>query len=251
MSVVAASATASEALEYLSVRTMPATRLVLLDLDRWTGVLTNHRDGSDFHDHQYWAARTVGVRTVRVVDEEARWWRRGNMRERLSWEARIFQLHGPDDSPLRVVTCMDDGGRWTFETAGDPLPVEASFDYAARRKKDRFTRQNLHDLLVALGPGPLGEERFRAVARCTLLAEWIIDDQWRERVQSQACSLEDTDDPAFSYYQRGMSYTSHLSTHATNVIHDFERAIEINASYEPKVREYLNEARRIDRRRSE
>src|SRR5438034_2733884 len=102
MSVVSRSVTASEALDYLAVRTVPATRLVLLDLDRWTGVLTNHRDGSDFNDHQYWAARTVQARTVRVVDHDARWWPRGQLRERLAWEERIFELHAPDDSPLRL-----------------------------------------------------------------------------------------------------------------------------------------------------
>ena len=79
-----------------------ANDIVLLDLDRWTGVLTNHRDGSDFNDHQYWAARTVQARTVRVVDHDARWWPRGQLRERLVWEARIFELHAPDDSPLRL-----------------------------------------------------------------------------------------------------------------------------------------------------
>lgn len=251
MSVVASSAAASEALDYLSVRTVPATRLALLDLDGWTGVLTNHRNGSDFNDHQYWAARTVGVRTVRVVDSDARWWRRGHLRERLSWEARIFQLHARDDAPLRVVTCVDDGGRWRFETSGDPLPIEASFNYTARRRKDRFTRGNLRDLLSELGPGPVSEERFWAVPRFALLAEWIIDDQWREQVEHWACSLQDADDPAFGYYLGGMSYTSHMATHATSVIHNLKRAIEINPSYEARARKYLDQARRVDRRRSQ
>ena len=73
MRIVGTSASPAQALDYLSVRTFPATRLVLVDLGDWTAVLTNSRNGSDFNDHQFWAGRTVGARTVRVVDHDARW----------------------------------------------------------------------------------------------------------------------------------------------------------------------------------
>lgn len=111
MSIVGTSANPAQALDYLSVRTFPATRLVLVDLGGWTAVLTNGRNGSDFNDHQFWAGRTVGARTVRVVDQDATWWRRGRLRERLAWEGRIFELHAADNSNIRTVTAMNDGGR--------------------------------------------------------------------------------------------------------------------------------------------
>ena len=242
--LVKVTSSAAETLEYLSLRAHPATRLVLVDLGRWTGVLTNHRHGSDFSDDQYWAARALRVRTIRVVDSSARWWRRGALRERLAYEARILELHGPDDSILRSIACADDGDRWVFETSGSPLPIETSFDYDAPRKKDRFTRSNLRALLADLGPGTLTDRAFLEAPRFALLAERWSDARGAQ-IEAEACSLEEADDPAFGYYRRGMSYVAHLETHATSVIADFERAIKIDPEYEPRVREYLREARRI------
>jgi hypothetical protein len=243
--VVKVTSSAAEAVDHLSLRTHPATRLVLVDRGGWTGALTNHRNGSDFSDYQYSAARSLGVRTIRVVDSNARWWTRDGLRERLAYEARIFELHGHDDSTLRSITCADDGGRWVFETSGSPLPIEASFDYDAPRKKDRFTRNNLRALLTAVGPGPLTDATFLKAPRFGLLAERWMNDAWRARIEAAACSLEEADDPAFGYYQVGMSYVDYLDTHATSVIASFERAIAINPAYEPRVREYLRQARRI------
>lgn len=245
MRVERSQATPSEALEYLSRLTFPATRLALLDRGAWTAVLTNSRNGSDFNDHQGWAARLLASRTIRVVDAEARWWRRGNVRERLTYEARIFELHGPDGSTIRSIACADDGGRWVFETTGEPFPIEASFAYDAARKKDRFTRDNLHDLLKAIGPGPLTEPAVLTAPRCALLSERILNKAWRTRVDAAACSLEEADDPGFRYYQRGMGWVPHMRTHAPSVIADFERAVELNPTLEPRVRSHLREAHRI------
>lgn len=99
MSVVVARAGAKETLAYLDLRTYGATRLALLDFGEWTAVLTNHKTGSDFADYQYWAGRTVGARTVRVVDSTARWRRDADRRVRLSWEMRSFELHSRTTSP--------------------------------------------------------------------------------------------------------------------------------------------------------
>jgi hypothetical protein len=236
---------APKALDHLDRRTVPATRLVVVEHGTWTAVLTNHRDGSDFSDHQYWAAATTVARTIRVVDTEARWWQRGSRRERLAYEARIFELHGPDDSLIRSIACADDGGRWVFETFGDPLPVEATFHYDAPRKKDRLTRANLHDLLGSVEAEPLTGDALVVAPRFALLAERISDPAWRERVEAAACSLDEEDDPAFGYFQRGMTWVPHMRTHAASVIADFERAIEIDPAYEPRVREHLKAAHRI------
>ncbi len=233
------------ALEYLDRRTHPSTRLVIVEHGPWTAVLTNGRNGSDFNDHQYWAAKSLGVRTIRVVDSEARWWRRGPRRERLGYEARIFELHGPGDELIRSVACADDGGRWVFETSGTPLPVEATFNYDAPRKKDRLARSNLHDLLRSVGAEPLLEDEFLAASRFALLAERITDPGWRDRVEAASCSLDEADDPAFAYFQRGLTWVPHMRTHATSVIADFERAIGVNPADEPRVRDDLREARRI------
>ena len=238
-------AEASKALHHLGVRTVPATRLVVLEHGSWTAILTNHRAGSDFSDHQLWAANVLSVRTVRVVDSDARWWRRGPRRERLGYEARIFELHGPDDATIRSIACADDGDRWVFETFGEPLAIEATFDYDAPRKKDRFTRGNLRALLAAIGAEPLTGGSLLGALRFGLLSEELMDPAWRERVRDQACSLEEADDPAFGYYRRGLTWVPHMRTHATSVIADFERAVEIDPTYEPRVRAFLQEAHRI------
>jgi hypothetical protein len=236
---------AAKALDYLDRRTVPATRLVLVEHGTWTAVLTNHRNGSDFSDHQHWAATTTLARTIRAVETDARWWKRGRRRERLAYEARIFELHGPDDALIRSIACADDGGRWVFETSGDPLPVEATFNYDAARKKDRLTRANLHDLLRSVGAEPLLDDGLVAAPRFALLAERISDPIVRERIEAAGCSLVEADDPAFGYFQRGLSWVPHMRTHAASVIADFERAIEIDPAYEPRVREHLSAAHRI------
>lgn len=235
----------SKALHYLDTRTVPVTRLVVVEHGAWTAILTNHTTGSEFHDHQFWAAKMLSVRTVRVVDSEARWWRRGPRRERLGYEARIFELHGPDDAMIRSIACANDGGRWVFETFGEPLPVEATFDYEALRKKDRFTRSNLGALLAAIGTEPLTDSALLGARRFGLLSEEITNATWRARVQEEARSLEEADDPAFGYYRRGLNWVPHMRTHATSVIADFERAVEIDPNYEPRVRIFLQEAHRI------
>jgi hypothetical protein len=195
--VVEVTPDAARALAHRDRRTAPATRLVIVEHGTWAGVLTSQRSGSDFDDHQHWAARTLGVRTVRVVDCEARWWRRGQRRERLGYEARIFELHGSDDSLARSIACADDGGRWVFETSGEPLPAEAAFASDAPRRRDRFPRANLHDLLRSIGAEPLVRDALVLAPRFALLDERIIDPAWRGRVEAAACSLEEADDPAF------------------------------------------------------
>lgn len=245
MRVVGTTANVVTALDHLARLTIPATRLVAVDRGPWTAILTDHRNGSDFNDHQSQASRSLGVRTVRVVDSEARWWRRGDRRERLAYEARIVELQGPDGSAVRSIACADDGGRWVFATSGDPLQIEASFRYDAPRTKDRFTRTNLHDLLESIGAGALTAERLLAARRFALLEDRLTNALYRAKVEAAACSRDEADDPAFAYFQRGMGYVSVMETHATSVIADFERAITIDPTYEPRVRGYLREAHRI------
>ncbi|HJP87522.1 MAG TPA: hypothetical protein VJ850_00590 [Candidatus Limnocylindrales bacterium] len=235
---------AAKMLKFLDTRTVPATRLVVVEHGAWTAILTNHRNGSDFADHQFWAARTLRVRSVRVVDHEARWWRGGGRRERLSYAARIVELAGPDGETIRSIACADDG-HWVFETFGDPLPIEATFDYSAPRKRDRFTSANLNELLRSIGAEPLTPEALLRSRRFGLLIERITNAAWRERVDDEACTLAQADDPAFGYWRHGLNYVPHIKTHATSVIAAFEKAIAIDPSYEARVRPLLEQARRI------
>jgi hypothetical protein len=235
---------ADAALGFLSVRSHPATRLMLVDLGDWTGVLTNGRNGSDFDDHQHWVAASLHRTTIRVVDADERWWHRGHLRERLGYEGRIIEVRDASGGLVRSIACADDGERWTFEAAGKPYPIEATFDHSARRKRDRFTRANLHALLQEIGPGPLTAAAFRGAAQFALVAERIADDAWRARVEADACTVADADDPALAYLRRGMSFVPHMATHATSVVADLEKALRLDPTLEPRVRAYLDEAER-------
>lgn len=193
VSVFKSPVTVAEAISFLDVRTWGATRLVLVDLGNWTGVLTNHKGGSSFSDHQHWAAQSVGTRTVRVVDSEARWRRDGRRRIRLAWETRAFELHGDDDEPIRVIENAHDGDRWTFHTFGDPLPFETDAPYEAADERERFSQRQLHGVLDGLGPGPLTAARLLGVSRGALLRERRNDAEWQARTDADAITMAEDD----------------------------------------------------------
>lgn len=139
---------------------------------------------------------------------------------------------------------MDDGGRWSFETTGTPDPVEDSFPYSARRKKDRFTSSTLGVLLRAYGFPRLDAEEFLSAREYSLFQESHTNQDWARSIQGRACTLEQRDDPAHGYYERGLGWVAHIETHAASVVADFERAVRLNPSYEPLVRSHLALARK-------
>lgn len=134
--------------------------------------------------------RTVKATTIRVVDQDARW-DHGPPRRRLAYPGRIVEVHDAEGNTIRSIACMDDGGTWVFETTGKPYPVEATFDYAALRKRDRFTSDNLAHLLSAVGPGPLTEQLFLDAPGFVLLDERVNLDAWRKQIDENATTLDD------------------------------------------------------------
>jgi hypothetical protein len=232
---------AAEAIEFLSILTVPATRLALFAAsDNWTVLLTNHCNGSDYADYGFLVSRRLQTRTVRVVDRPGRVWRRGVLREVLCYEARIFTVFGPDGRETKSIYCVDDGGKWSFGSLGEPLAVEASFRYSAKKKKDRFTSENLRELLRSSHMPVITRE---SLLNARDLA--LIQEPGRPARQS---TPEQEDDPAFGYYQRGLGWVPHIQTHAESVVHDLERAVEIDPRYEPRVRQYLEQARKVLRK---
>lgn len=233
------------ALEFLSTLTHPATRHVLCSAgEGWTAAVNNDRNGSTFADDQYrWgpAARTT---TIRVVDQEPRVWKRGGLRETLAWEARLVEVRDAEGRGIRTVSCMNDGGRWTWDVTGKPLPVEAGFPYGAKRIKDRFTRDHLRAFLAAVPAPPLDAGAFLACRSFALLEETYRNADWAARIRKAACTEAERDDPAHGYYQRALGWMEHLGTHAASAIADFERALKLNPAYEERIRPHLERARR-------
>jgi hypothetical protein len=178
-----------DATGYLSHLTHPATRHVLFAVnDRWTAVVNNEREGSDFADSQWWFGRLCGARSCRVVDDEGQVRRVRGYRVRDSFPARIFELAESDGSTVRSVHCTLDGDRWDFGTSGSPLPAESAFAYSARRKRDRFTSENLQTFLCSLGVVPTVHHAFETADRFVLLAERLKDPLWAADVEAESCT---------------------------------------------------------------
>lgn len=234
----------NEAATFLSQLTHPATRHVMIPLGEATLFTNNARSGPSFADHTVHVSTRLHTRAARIVDMPARFWSDGTHRERQCYEARILEVYD-DGACIRSIVCVDDGGRWVFESSGDPLPIEEGFDYQARRKKDRLTSGNLRALVAAYGLPYPDLDAFLRAGEYVLLHERLLNAEWERQVESLACTREQRDDPAFGYYQRGLTWVEHIDTHAESVIADFERAVRLNPAYEPLVEKHLKRARRI------
>jgi len=226
-----------QAIDFLSSLTFPPSRHVVFEANGITVFVNNSRNGSDYADYVVHLPKHLNCRFARVVDSRARTCKTGDLRMTLGYTARIFDLHDADGETIRSVTCMNDGGRRVFQTSGDPHEIEASFPYEAKRKLDRFTSDHLRQLASAFDLVIPTINEFQA-AGCYLLFE----QEYRKDLTS--CTIAEADDPAYAYYTRGMSYVPHMKTHATSVIADFERCVEWNPEFEPRVRKYLDDARK-------
>jgi hypothetical protein len=223
------------AIEYLSQLSFPATRHVIFPVDdHYTGFINNCRD---YADYAVSLATCFKSKFVRIVASKERIWLGAAGREILQYEGNIFDLYGGDGKLIRSVTCLDDGGSWAFCEHGTRHPVETSFPYGSRRKRDRFTSEHLRKLVDAYGiPWLTGSSLLAA-------GEYYLFES--EQAPISTCTIAEADDPAYGYYVRGLSWLPHMETHASSVVADFERCISINPVYESRVREALNNARRI------
>jgi hypothetical protein len=229
--------TAAEALEFLSTLSWPATRHVIFrNANGTTALLNNSRNGSDYADEVFHLPRHLSCRFARVVNQAGKVWRREKLRVVQSYSARIFSLSDARGETLRSVTCMDEGGRWVYHSAGTAHPVEATFGALVAKVSARFPPGQLAVLAAAYGlplPTPSDFHRAGRYVLFSLESEYPVT----------TCTLAEADDPAYGYYLGGMGYVEHMATHASSVVSNFERCLEINPQYEPRVREYLREAR--------
>lgn len=67
--------------------------------------------------------------------------------------ARIVALHRGRQSPARVVSVANDGGRWVCFTHGEPLAEEESEWLSLRAVRDRFSAAHLGVLVDRIVPG--------------------------------------------------------------------------------------------------
>jgi hypothetical protein len=242
-SVVATRQPLSDTLDYLDTVTWPATRYVLFPLcDRWTVIVNNQRGGTEVADLLGSIRHRHAATAVRVVDQDESFIVQNGFRVRQQYAARMVSIQAGGET-TRSVTCADDGGRWVFETSGEPLPVEESFNYEARRKRDRFTRHNLDTLLRSIGARRVIAEDLAETRHFTLLAATPRNKEWRKRIESEALTTTEAADPARGYFTRGATWVERMETHATSVVADFGRAVLLNPAFESRCRPALEQAR--------
>lgn len=225
-------------LEWLSILSVPASRHVAFAAsDEHTVMVNNHRNGSDYADSTTWLAKHLAAPCVRILNREGKLWRRGDRRIQMQYAAILFELYDSNGDIIRSVTCSDDGGHWSFNQAGSPHPIELDFPYKSRKIRDRFQTDHLNRLIQAFG-FPLITPETMLTAESFLLLE-------RPGPTADSCTLAEADDPAYLYFRRGMNWVPHIETHATSVIADFEMCVELNPSYESKVRQHIIRAKQI------
>jgi hypothetical protein len=134
----------------------------------WVAFFDNGHRGTDATGPMAYLARTLGCRALRVVAVPHHEPRQDNGRWRGRYGATILDLFGAEvrnhSNTIRSITMMNDGGKWTFDELGDPLPFEDPEAYKARRVRDRFPLELLARHLNHLGLAPFDEQFYGAQA---------------------------------------------------------------------------------------
>lgn len=122
------------------------TRNAVVPVDGWSLLFRNGPGGNDVGVIPSLAARQLGCRALRAVcvrDDED------------EYPARILEVFGPDGEPpllaRRSIVAANDGGKWVFETSGEPFEFEDLERYKRRRKSERFPPELLYEYLRELG----------------------------------------------------------------------------------------------------
>ncbi|MDW4574077.1 hypothetical protein R8Z57_14955 [Microbacterium sp. M3] len=121
------------------------SREALIPCGRWTLLLNNTPLGTDVGLLPGRAAETLECRAIRAVSIE----------DTALYPARMLDVHTPRSSDVfkleRSIAAANDGGRWVFETSGEPYDFEDQCAYRRRLKASRFTSAMLADYLEQLG----------------------------------------------------------------------------------------------------
>lgn len=125
----------------------------------WTAYVANSSLGTDQSAVGYMAER-LGCRSMYTVAIPHTLSKIGTPR-RGRQGALILDVYGPEKTEwlnlIRSIALFNDAGKWEFQVSGTPFPFERTGQYAARRRKDRFTFDMLQDYLAELGLSPFEE----------------------------------------------------------------------------------------------
>ncbi|HEX8700696.1 MAG TPA: hypothetical protein VF815_17730 [Myxococcaceae bacterium] len=122
----------------------------------WTAFIDNGWTGTDASSRMPHMARTLGCRGMRVVAVP-----HTLHGDKGRYGAVMLEMYRPDQtagpSCLRALGASNDGGRWVFDSSGEPFPFEQLERYQARKVRDRFTFDMLKEYLHHLGLSPFDE----------------------------------------------------------------------------------------------
>lgn len=132
----------------------------------WTAYFDNGWRGADASSTISTLALQLGCRGLRAVSAPDTI--QGTGREAKGrYGAVIFELYGPNNTDflnyVRTVSIVNDGGSWSFDQSGEPLPFEDTRAFAHRRIQERFTPSMLDRYLHELGISAFDENHFRPV----------------------------------------------------------------------------------------
>ncbi len=134
-------ASLADAASYLAP-SVPLSRYACVAVGSWTLLLNNGPLGTDVGVLPRYAARELECRAIRAVCNEE------------DYPARMLDVYGPkgdsENGLERSVAAANDGGRWIFETYGEPFSFEDQSFYKRRVKAERFPSSLLYQYLRAL-----------------------------------------------------------------------------------------------------
>lgn len=155
----------------------------------WTAYFENSWKGADPDSMVSYLAKRMNSQGVRVLAEPHTI--RGEKRDQGRWGGVIFTLYSHDSPRLmnvkRSLALINEDDRWKFYQVGEMLPFEKPEAYQAKRVKQRFTEELLHEYLAALGLFPFDEDFYMPADKGAA----ILLDSNRPGVTSETFTLED------------------------------------------------------------
>lgn len=149
----------------------------------WTAYFDNSARGTDAFPVVSYLAEQLRCRGVRVtgIPDTFRAGKGGR------YGARLLEVYGPMSAEHvnveRLISVVNDGGRWIFDSAGTLLPFEDTSAYAERNVQKRFTWRNLESYCRALGLAPFEASFYQREA---VLVEVLTDQPRNARYFSLA-----------------------------------------------------------------
>ena len=133
----------------------------------WTAFFDNGRRGTDTDPPMTVLAKRLGCRGLSVTSIP----NTINERKRTgNYGAIGFVLYGPAGT-VRVAEAVNDGGRWTWNTFGEPLPFEEVDRYTNKRVRLRIDHELLGAYMSTFGLRPFDASFYAPAGSTSFLIE--------------------------------------------------------------------------------